>query len=213
MKKIDGFENVQESVPFKRLEPNAYVCKIMKAEDVPEKEYLRIYFDIAEGDEKGRFSKMFKEDNRPDKKWAAAGTFIRSYKSTAVSMFKGFTNALEKSNKSYTWDWDENKLKGKTIVLIIGEEEYLNQKGQKKIRNYVASVRSLEAYKANDYTIPALKPLDESKVVTTSSSAPADFEDPFGNATPVEAEVETTNTAPADNDSPWGGDDDNPFAD
>lgn len=206
MKKIDGFENVQESVPFKRLEPNAYVCKIMNVEDFPEKEYLKIYFDISEGDEKGRFTKMYKEDNRADKKWASAGTFIRSYKSSAVSMFKGFTNALEKSNKGYTWDWDENKLKGKTIVLVIGDEEYMNQKGQKKIRNYVQSVRSLEAYKSGDYTIPALKLLDEANVVATSNSTPTNFVDPFADAVPVE------NTSSANEDNPWDDDDENPFA-
>lgn len=206
MKKIEGFENVQESTSFKRLAPNAYVCKIVNVEDHPDKEYLKIYFDIAEGDDKGYFSNQYKTDTRPDKKWANAGTFIRSYKDSALPMFKGFTNALEKSNKGYKWDWDEKKLKGKTIVLIIGEEEYMNQKGQKRVRNYVNAVRSVEAYKVGDFTIPELKKLDESKTVTTS--APADFEDPFA-----------TNDAPAAtqhavaNEDPWGDDDDSPFGD
>lgn len=211
MKKINGFENVQESTSFKRLEPNAYVCKIMNVLDVSEKEYLKVSFDIAEGENKGYFSKLFKEDTRQDKKWPAAGSFIRSYKEKALPMFKGFTNALEKSNKNYTWDWDESKLKGKTIVLIIGDEEYLNQKGEKRTRNYVASVRSLEAYKAGDYTIPALKVLDESKVVASSNSAPADFVDPFGGT--ATTEVETPEKSQVSNNNPWDDSDDefNPF--
>lgn len=203
MRKIDNFDKVQESVSFKRLEPNAYVCKIVNVIDVPEKEYLKVFFDIADGEHKGYFAEQYKNDTRPDKKWAAAGSFIRSYKEKALPMFKGFTNALEKSNKNYAWDWDENKLKGKTIVLIIGEEEYLNQKGEKRVRNYVNAVRSLEAYKAGDYTIPALKELDASKVTTATKQE--DFVNPFGDETPK------TNSAPADS-NPWGDDDDNPFA-
>lgn len=212
MKKINGFENVQESTSFKRLEPNAYVCKIMNVVDVPEKEYLKVSFDIVEGENKGYFSKLFKEDTRQDKKWPAAGSFIRSYKEKALPMLKGFTNALEKSNKNYVWDWDETKLKGKTIVLIIGDEEYLNQKGEKRIRNYVASVRSLEAYKSGDYTIPALKVLDESKVVASSTSAPADFVDPFGSAVTT-TEVEPPEKSQISNNNLWDDDDDefNPF--
>lgn len=203
MRKIDNFDKVQKSVSFKRLEPNAYICKIVNVIDIPEKEYLKVFFDIADGEHKGYFAEQYKNDTRPDKKWAAAGSFIRSYKEKALPMFKGFTNALEKSNKNYAWDWDENKLKGKTIVLIIGEEEYLNQKGEKRVRNYVNAVRSLEAYKAGDYTIPALKELDASKV--TNATKQEDFVNPFGDEAPK------TNSAPADS-NPWGDDDDNPFA-
>lgn len=212
MRKIDGFENVQEATSFKRLPVDAYVCKIMNVNDVPmdaktgKGDYLKVFFDIAEGEYKGYFKKQYDADTRADKKWPNAGSFIRSYKDSALPMFKGFTNALEKSNKGYTWDYDEKKLKGKTIVLVIGDEEYLNQKGEKRTRNYVASVRSLEAYKAGDFTLPALKVLDESKSAATSST-PADFDDPFKAQS--ENAPATTSSAPADNDFPWG--DNNPF--
>lgn len=176
MKKINGFENVQERTSFKRLEPNAYVVKILNAEDVPDKEYLRISFDITEGENKGYFMNQFNNDTRQDKKWPIAGSFIRSYKETALPMFKGFTNALEKSNNGYTWDWNEKGLKNKTLVVVIGDEEYVNQKGGVSIRNYVQSVRSVEAYKGGDFTIPALKKL--ANTATTSQSG--DFVDPFG---------------------------------
>lgn len=211
MRKIDNFENVQEATSFKRLPVDAYVCKIMNVNDVPmdaktgKGDYLKVFFDIAEGEYKGYFKKQYDADTRADKKWPNAGSFIRSYKDSALPMFKGFTNALEKSNKGYTWDYDEKKLKGKTIVLVIGDEEYLNQKGEKRTRNYVSAVRSLEAYKAGDFTLPALKTVDENK--STASSTPSDFVDPFGSQTTNNAPA--TTSAPVDNDLPWG--DNDPF--
>lgn len=179
MRKINDWENIKEGSDFKRLEPNAYVCAIKKVEDFPEKEYLKIYFDIVKGDEKGYFQKLYDEDSRKEKKWPNAGTFIRSYKESALSMFKGFISAVEKSNKNFKWDFNEQKLVKKYIGLIIGDEEYLNQHGKKRTRNYVASVRSLEAIEKGDFTIPALKELDESKIVEDKKEDK--FVDPFAN--------------------------------
>lgn len=216
MRKINNFENVQEATEFKRLPVDAYVCKIMNVTDVPvdsktgKGDYLKVFFDIAEGEYKGYFKKQFDNDTRKDKKWPSAGSFIRSYKENALPMFKGFTSALEKSNKNYTWDWNEKKLTGKTIVLIIGDEEYLSQKGEKRTRNYVASVRSLEAFKSGDFTLPALKVLDESKIATSGkTAAPADY-NPFGDVD-EDTTSNTTNDSSEDNDMPWG--DSNPFGD
>ena len=60
MKKINDFENIQESTgQFRRLPPGGYVCAIYHVEDVPSKEYLKIDFDVVKGDEKGYFKKLY----------------------------------------------------------------------------------------------------------------------------------------------------------
>ena len=48
MKNINWNE-VQEATDLKTLPVGAYVAGIVAAQDVPEKEYLNIYWDIAEG--------------------------------------------------------------------------------------------------------------------------------------------------------------------
>ena len=68
MKRINNWENIQESTSFKRLTPNGYICKILKVEDHPEKEYLKIYFDIVKGDDKGYFKKQYDGDTRNERK-------------------------------------------------------------------------------------------------------------------------------------------------
>ena len=208
MKKINNWENIQESTDFKRLEPNGYICAIKKVEDVSDKEYLKVYFDIVKGDNKGYFQKLYDADTRNDKKWPIAGTLIRSYKESALSMFKGFCTAVEKSNKNYKWNFDEKTLVKKYIGLVIADEEYLNQKGAKKVRNYVASVRSVEAIENGDFTIPALKELDEAKIINNKKNE-EDFIDPFANSTDdvEENKVEMNNPFVNDDD-----DDFDPFA-
>lgn len=204
MKKINDWENIKESSDFKRLEAGAYVCAIKAVEDVPEKEYLKIYFDIVKGDDKGYFQKLYDSDTRKEKKWPIAGTLIRSYKESALSMFKGFITAVEKSNKNYKWDFNEKSLVKKYIGLIIGDEEYLTQKGAKRVRNYVASVRSLEAIEKGDFTIPALKELDESKLPEVNK-AEEKFIDPFADSSNDDVVEDTS--SPFDDDE-----DDDPFA-
>lgn len=205
MKRINNWENIQESTSFKRLTPNGYIAKLLNIEDYPEKEYLKIYFDIVKGDDKGYFKKQYDGDTRKERKWPNAGTFIRSYKDSAASMFKGFINAIEKSNKGYQWNFDEKTLVNKVVGLIIADEQYQNQKGQVRVRNYVAAVRSVETIEKGEYEIPALKELTTIKDTTAPANDPIpDFGDVF-NTTP------TDTPTPAESENPWDDSDENPF--
>jgi len=206
MKRINNWENIQESTSFKRLTPNGYIVKILNIEDHPEKEYFKIYFDIVKGDDKGYFKKQYDSDTRKERKWPNAGTFIRSYKDSAVSMFKGFINAIEKSNKGYQWNFDEKTLVNKVVGLVIADEQYQNQKGQVRVRNYVAAVRSVETIEKGEYEIPALKELTTTKTTTAPANDPIpDFGDVFNTTT-------TDTPTPAESENPWGdSDENNPF--
>ena len=205
MKRINNWEKIKESTSFKRLTPNGQICKILKVEDHPEKEYLKIYFDIVKGDDKGYFKKQYDGDTRNERKWPNAGTFIRSYKDSAASMFKGFTNAVEKSNKGYKWDFDEKTLVNKVVGLIIADEQYQNQQGQVRVRNYVAAVRSVETIEKGEYEIPALKELTTTKATTAPANDPIpDFGDVFNTAP-------TDTPTPAESENPWDDSDENPF--
>lgn len=211
MKAISNFDKIQENGGFEKLPVGGYIVKILAVDDVPEKEYLKIFFDINEGEKKGFFTKAFKEDTRAEKKWPNAGSFIRSYKEKALPMFKGFTNAIENSNKGYSWNFDEKSLVNKVVGLVIGEEEYLNQKGQVRKRTYVSTVRSVDTIKKGDFTVPELKKLDATKV--SSQTKQDDFVNPFANDAAVDpfANASAESSASTNDDSaPW--DDANPFA-
>lgn len=138
MKRVD-MTNVQETSDFKSLLPGAYICKICGVEDFPEKEYLKIIYDIAQGDFAGYYTDIRK--SHPD--WAWSGAYVKSYKTKALPMLKRFCSAVSKSNGNYVFDAgtvnsDETTLIGKKIGLLFGEEEYYSNSGELKTRLYVA---------------------------------------------------------------------------
>ena len=209
MKKISGYDKIQEGGSFKKLPVGGYVVKILDATDVPEKEYLIISFDVAEGEYKGFFAEEYKNDTRDGKKWPNAGTFIRSYKEKALPMLKGFTAAVEKSNKGYSWDFDEKTLKNKVVGLVLGEEEFVNSSGKVRTRTYVSAVRSVDTIKKGEFTVPELKKLDATKV-SSNAAKQETFIDPFANQSNEDASNPFDNAAtPAEDSTPW--DDNNPF--
>ena len=162
MKPINNYENVQaNSGEFARPAAGGYICKIINVEDVPmdskEKgkgDYLRIEYDIADGEFKGFYKEQF---DKWGGNWNAS--FIRSYKEKALSMFKHFTNCIEQSNAGYDWDWNEKGLIGKVVGLVLGEEEYINSLKETKTKLAVSQIKTVEEIKNGDFKVPAPKKL------------------------------------------------------
>ncbi len=162
MEKINWAE-VEEAKDYERVTAGGYVCRIVKVEDVPQKQYLRVYADVIEGE----FANIgFNQQNRTGQDWGFI-QFIRSYKPTARGFFKQLLSALEKSNNgrftANTFDGNESKMVMMQLGLVLGEEEYLTQKGEKRIRTYVKDLTTPEAIRKGDFKVPALKMLPEEK--------------------------------------------------
>lgn len=158
MKQIN-LSNVQEPGEYKTLPAGAYICRIISAVDHPDKEYLLITYDIAKGDFAGYYGEM--RDNHPD--WTSVGTFYRSYKSTALSMFKRFCRAISTSNQNFVFDGninaDERTLAGKLIGIVLGEEEYYSNSGDLKTRLVVT--KEFPIGEIASQRVPARKTLKE----------------------------------------------------
>lgn len=145
--------------------PGGYAAKITKVTDNEEKEFLLIEWDFADGEFKGANKECYDAFGF----WPM--NFVCSYKEKALRFFKGFKTAVEESNPKYVFNNDPQSLVGKFIGVVLGEEEYINKKGEVKTRCYVAEKRSGKAIREGDYGIPPLKRLDPSKLAY--SSAPA----------------------------------------
>lgn len=209
MKKID-LENVQEFTKFKNP-VGGFICEIKTVEDVPEKEYLRIGYDIAEAlnNEQKEFVGMY--EKRKKERDFDYPTTVVSYKENSLPFFKGFITALENSNRGYKWDNDETKFVGKLIGFVIGEEEYegkdKNGVPKVKVRTYVAERHSVDAIKEGDFDVPEFKKLTKAPVERASN--------PFANngAAPEKNPFDDIETPSAEDDNVFATveDDDCPF--
>ena len=128
MKALD-LTNVQatQGGEFARPTAGGYVIGIVSVEDVPEKEYLKISYDIAEGEFKNYYYDM-KQRTGYD-----LPVMYKSYKDKALGFFKAFLDAVTASNPGYTWNNDERTLTRKLVGCVLREEEYRNRDGEIKV--------------------------------------------------------------------------------
>lgn len=156
MKPIENFDKIQASGDFEKLPAGGYVIRITDVEDRPadDKQYLLITYDIAEGEYADHF-------RNTDAEFVFSHQFIRSYKEKALGMFKAFVNAVEASNAGFKWDWKESKLRGKILGVVLGEEEYENNRGEVKVGLKVKACKPADAIRNGDFKVPELKKLPE----------------------------------------------------
>lgn len=112
---------------YDRIEPGAYVGVIQQMEDVADKEYVRLVFDIAEGPRKGFFADEFYKS----KPWAH--NLILSYKDKALPMLKGRLETIQACNPGFDpfAAWDAGRLdmfNGRKVGVVLRTEEYFDKK-------------------------------------------------------------------------------------
>ena len=151
---------------------------------------------------------MYENDTRTPKRWR--GVLIRSYKDTALSMFKGFTTSIEKSNRGYKWNWDEQSLCKKYFGAVFAEEEYINNNGGKSIRTYIAQVHSTDAIEKGEFTVPEIKRL--SNVIPEATKKEyKDIDEYFGEGKSLNTNEIKEEVAEAPQLTGFDDDDDDPF--
>ena len=172
MKVVSNWSEVEEQGNNERklLPAGGYIGKILSVEDFPEKQYLKITWDISEGEYKGNGSSCLERNGFLPK----AFTFTRSYKESALGFFKGFISSVEQSNPNYKWGWDEKTLVGKTFGVILGEEEYRKRDGNIGTRLVFSQARSADVIWGGNFSIPPLKKLAEDAPATPTWSAVTD---------------------------------------
>ena len=161
MKQVN-LENVQEFSDSTRLPAGVYICVIRNVEDIPDKEYLKVTYDIADGEYKGYYDDL--RASHPD--WAWVGAYVKSYKEKALPMFKRFCSAVSRSNAGFVFDGgainaDERTLIGKRLGIILQEEEYYGNDGELRTRLSVS--REFPVDEVGKQKAPTLKKLQPEK--------------------------------------------------
>lgn len=117
-----NFDSINENGASRKLPMGAYVAIIKDVEDVTDKQYLQINYDIAEGAYKGIALDTYEAWGR----WSHS--FRLYYTEKAMWRFKKFIVRCEKTN-NFTFDWSNPKcLINKGIGLVIGFRQYYSNR-------------------------------------------------------------------------------------
>ena len=184
MVKPSNYDNVQEYGEFKPLELGGHICRIMSVEETKSstgKDMLKIFLDIAEGEQANYYAEQYKADSRADKKWGCIVYQLTEDKDGNTNRgLKTFITSVEKSNKGFTVAWGDNFtacLKGKVIGGVFGREQYQNSKGELKFITKCVSFRSVDTVRAG-VDVPADKLLQGAAPTGIATSGiPSNFEE------------------------------------
>ena len=177
MKAFNGLEIKKSVSASDPLPAGGYVAKILnaKVEEYSWGEVLVISFDVAEGEYKDFFSKQYKENTREDKKWK--GNFRLTVPQESNQYFdsqkRTFGNAIwaiEESNPSFRWAWDENALKGKMVGVLFRNFEWSMDDGRSGWSTECCTFVSVEDVRTGNFKQPKDKPLRNKTVNNATES-------------------------------------------
>ena len=163
---------------FQRMTAGGYVCVIQAVRTkgvgvdyVSEKQYVKLIWDVAEGDFAGKFSDDYWAGE--DRDWGHQ--FYLSWKNWGA--LKTALTCLDESNPGFdaeaAFEADNwNMFIGKKMGLVIGEEEYIANDGTVKTRFTFPRIKSVQDIKAGKFKVPPLK-----KVAQEASTASAETYD------------------------------------
>ena len=168
IKKPQGYDEAPAFTgEFQQLPKGKYVCVIKQVavkESKNGNNQFVILYDIAEGEQKGFYQKMFDADKAQDSagaKWR--GVFKQNMEGKGLSWFKGVITSIERSN-NFTFQWDktnnEDTLKGKRFGGIFRRRQYEKDNGDRPIITELFQIRSVaglaEAEVPEDSLLPDL---------------------------------------------------------
>lgn len=144
--------NVQEAgSDFARPIPGGYVAMIIQVDLEAEKQYIRLYLDIMEGE----FAHYYEQAYDRLEFWAL--TNIRSFKPKALPFFKQMTTAVAESNPGWEWTGDEQGLVEKYVGIILKNEQYTKNDGTLGMRLVVDRFTSVDKIRKGDFEVPTTK--------------------------------------------------------
>lgn len=140
------FNNIQETTEGQRepLPAGGYVVRIVDMYDVPEKDYVKLVWDIAEGPRAGEFDSQWGRNNE----WAHV--IYMSYSDKALGFLKGRLKAISESNAGFDAmaAWNGGRLdmfRGRLFGVNLREEEYVKDDG-----SIGSSLKVCQVIKADD---------------------------------------------------------------
>ena len=131
MKKFKDYNETQSYTESAKLPIGGYIVKVQNVRFEEgtngNSDRLILMVDVNEGEYKDFYKNQYESQTGEDKKWK--GTFMiycpkddgTEQDQWTKRRFKTIMEHIEASNPGYSWNWDENTLKGKLFGAIVGE--------------------------------------------------------------------------------------------
>jgi len=141
MKQYEGFKSEASGKKYPMLPAGTYVAGIknVKLDGQEPDQQLVLRLDIIEGEYAGYYTKRYENDSQNagyQQQFQAKykgdlriqvpnpDNTNRDHPEWDVRAFNNAIYCIEQSNPGYKWDWDEMKLKGKTVGINVREGSY-----------------------------------------------------------------------------------------
>lgn len=176
MPKIDkeAYESAEASTggEYRRMPAGGYIAVIQavrtdgpagnggRVDYVNAKEYIKLIWDVAEGEFAGRFSDDYWSGEDKD----YGHQIFLSWKN--MGAFKGNIQAIDESNPGFdalaAFEADRWEMFiGKKVGIVLGEEEYRANDGSVKTRFGFPRLKSVQDIRDGKFRVPPLKKLDD----------------------------------------------------
>lgn len=151
-----------------------YVMRVLKAENVEDKEYVLVTMDIAEGPF-ANYGKKAEERNGNDWSYFRGFVSYKEYDGKVTWRWDNFLGAIGNSNSNFPdkFNGDEQLFVGKLVGVVLFEEEYENSNGDIKVRTKVDLYTSVDKIHQGKFKVKPLKRLEPAATPTPASVAPA----------------------------------------
>ena len=167
---------------FPTLPTGAYACEIKGVtlkETSSHKEYIEMMLEITKGEYKDFFTKDYKaQKNDGNKFWRGCFNLwipADGDEDWKVNQFLQALKSIDVSNPGYTFDGNEQGLKGKKICALFRKEEYIKDgKVRSAVKAFkIVPIEDLENGNIGEIKDKLLDASEKAKYSNTSSSAPA----------------------------------------
>ena len=169
MRQVNDWDNVQAYAyeASERLPAGGYVAQVLgakvvtyNAKDRGTFEKLEICLDVSEGEYADFFKNQYAASTYKNKKMKGV---YRCYVPTNDGSdndlrnrrtLKSVSIAFEESNNGYHWDWDENKLKGLTVGMLVRDTEY-DIDGKQGMYSEISALIPAQRIREGKFQIPS----------------------------------------------------------
>lgn len=170
IQKPKGYDEMDVWGETMKLPAGGYVVEIKAAEkEVTNKgsEYIKVAFDICEGDYAGFFVNQYRSSTFRDKQykgriklWLPNGDGS-DLDNVSLKTLKTNITAIEESNNGFRWNWDTDTLKGLKTGLVFRNREYLTDDGKHGFYTEPFRFYDIEKIRSGEFEVPPTKMLDE----------------------------------------------------